>query len=207
LDHENIAAVEVRFGKGILGVSNINSSFANETRTEDSERTHKTSIDSDYAGKACAEDTIVGNFVLKEKAVFAEEDAVNAGDLFEGGIDSFHTSWELMTSVTEQDSLFKSDTHGLYIGMGEEKTAQCVIIVEGLADSGLQTQVGVKAGREAANEPLEAVEDRKHADHRGCDNAHTAGCYQRDEVDGTMRLAAEQVAQGDTEGEHCVGCY
>ena len=128
MDHEDIAAVEVRFGKGFLGVSNINSSFADETRTEDRERT-----------------------------VFAEEDAVDAGDLFEGGIDSFHTSWELMPSVTEQDSLFKSDAHGFYIGMGEEKTAQCVIIVEGLADSGLQTQVGVKAGREAANEPIAAV--------------------------------------------------
>ena len=198
LDHENIAAVEVRFGKGILGVSNINSSFADETRTEDSERTHKTSIDSDNAGKARTEDAVVGYFVLEEKAVFAEEDAVDAGDLFEGGIDSFHTSWELMPSVTEQDSLFKSDAHGLNIGMGEEKTAQRVIVVEGLADSGLQTQVGVKPGREAANEALEAVEDRKHADHRGCDNAHTACGHQRDEVDGTMRLAAEQVAQGDS---------
>ena len=188
-------------------MSNINISFADETRTEDRERTHKTSIDSDYAGKACTEDTIVGNFVLKEKAVFAEEDAVNAGDLFEGGIDSFHTSWELMPSVTEQDSLFKSDAHGLNIGMGEEDTAQRVAVVEGFAEGRLHTQVGVKPGREAANEALEAVEDRKHADHRGCDNAHTAGCHQRDEVDGTVRLAAEQVAQGDTEGEHCVGCY
>ena len=112
-----------------------------------------------------------------------------------------------MPSVTEQDSLFKSDAHGLNIGMGEEDTAQRVAVVEGFAEGRLDTQVGVKPGREAANEALEAVEDRKHADHRGCDNAHTAGCHQRDEVDGTVRLAAEQVAQGDTEGEHCVGCY
>ena len=88
-----------------------------------------------------------------------------------------------------------------------EDTAQRVAVVEGFAECRRDTQFRVEAGGEAADEALEAVEDRKHADHRGCDNAHTAGCHQRDEVDGTMRLAAEQVAQGDTEGEHCVGCY
>jgi hypothetical protein len=107
----------------------------------------------------------------------------------------------LLVAVAQQAAFLQHIHRFAYAFHGLDLLQWKAVQGDGLAKGGRDAHGRFRNIVERDDQPFKPVEHRQHDDHGCCDHRHTAHRYGRDDVDGVVRLLAEEVTLGDMKGK------